>query len=65
MAIHAPPVYVIPNNDDDYESLLFNRKSFLFSVILLSLENKLIGSTSLIESLVIVISLCEDQLLFV
>jgi hypothetical protein len=25
MATRAPPVYIIPNNDDDYESLLLDR----------------------------------------
>jgi hypothetical protein len=38
---------------------------FWFGVLLLSYENKLIGSTSFIESFVIAMPLCEDQLFFV
>jgi hypothetical protein len=36
MATCAPPIYVIPNNDDDKELLLLGYESFLFSVLLLS-----------------------------
>jgi hypothetical protein len=36
MATRAPPVYVIPNNDDDYELLLLDSSPFQFGVILLS-----------------------------
>jgi hypothetical protein len=36
MATRAPPVYVIPNNDDDYELLHLDSSPFQFGVILLS-----------------------------
>jgi hypothetical protein len=65
MATYAPPVYVIPNNNDVLESLLSDKCLFRFSVILLSLGNKLIGSTSLIEYFVTAILLCEDRMFFV
>jgi hypothetical protein len=29
MATRAPPVYVIPNNDEDYELLLLDKNIFL------------------------------------